>query len=44
MKIRLLGAALFHADEQTGMKKLIAPFGNFAYAPNTFVRLKLLLI
>ena len=34
MKIRSLGAELFHADGQTaGMTKLIVAFRNFANAP-----------
>jgi hypothetical protein len=33
VKIRLLGAELFHADWQTDMKQLIAAFRNFANAP-----------
>jgi hypothetical protein len=33
MKIRPLGAELFHADEQTEMAKLIVAFRNFAKAP-----------
>ena len=40
MKIRPLGAELFHADEQqqdrqTDMTKLTVAFGNFANAPET---------
>jgi len=41
MKIRLVGAELFHADgqtqtdRQTDMKKLIVAVCNFAYAPRT---------
>ena len=33
MKIRTLGAELFHADGQTDMKHLIVAFLNFAKAP-----------
>jgi hypothetical protein len=34
IKIRLVGAELFHADEQAkGMTKLIVAFRNFARAP-----------
>ena len=33
MKIRPEGAALFHADGQTGMTRLIVAFCNFANAP-----------
>jgi hypothetical protein len=33
MKIRLVGAELFHADGQTEMTKLIIAFRNFANAP-----------
>ena len=33
MKIRPLGAELFHADGQTDMTKLIAAFRNFVNAP-----------
>ena len=33
MKIRLVGAALFHADGQTDMTELIVGFGNFVNAP-----------
>ena len=33
MKIRLMGAELFHADGQTDMTKLIVAFRNFAKAP-----------
>ena len=33
MKIRPVGAELFHADGRTDMTKLIAPFRNFANAP-----------
>jgi hypothetical protein len=32
MKIREVGAELFHADGQTGMTKLIVVFQNFAKA------------
>jgi hypothetical protein len=34
MKIRPVGAELFHADGQTDMTKLIVAFRNFANAPN----------
>ena len=35
MKIRPIGAELFHAeDRRTDMTKLIAAFHNFANAPN----------
>ena len=34
MKIRSVGAELFHADGQTGMTKLMDAFRNFAKAPN----------
>jgi len=33
MKIRLVGAELFHADGQTDMTKLIVAFRNSANAP-----------
>jgi hypothetical protein len=33
MKIRPVGAELFHADERTDMMKLIAAFRNFSNAP-----------
>ena len=33
MKIRLVGAELFHADGRTDMTKLIVAFRNFAKAP-----------
>jgi hypothetical protein len=33
MKIRPLGAELFHADGQTDMTKLLHTFRNFANAP-----------
>jgi hypothetical protein len=33
MKIRSLGAVLFHAEGQTGLTKPIVTFGNFANAP-----------
>jgi len=33
MKIRQVGAELFHADGWTDMKKLIVAFRNFANAP-----------
>jgi hypothetical protein len=32
MKIRPVGAELFHAEVQTDMRKLIDVFRNFAYA------------
>jgi len=35
MKIRPVGAELFHADGQTDMTKLIVAFHNFANAPKT---------
>jgi hypothetical protein len=35
MKIRPVGAELFHADGQTDMTKLIVAFRNFANAPKT---------
>jgi hypothetical protein len=33
MKIRPVGAELFHADGRTDMTKLVAAFRNFANAP-----------
>ena len=33
MKIRLVGAELFHADRQTDMTKLIVTFRNFVKEP-----------
>ena len=33
IKIRSVGAELFHADRQTDMTKLIVAFRNFAKAP-----------
>ena len=33
MKMRTVGAELFHADEQTDMTKLIVAFHTFANAP-----------
>jgi hypothetical protein len=33
MKIRPVGAELFHADGRTDMTKLIVPFRNFVNAP-----------
>jgi hypothetical protein len=33
VKIRLMGAELFHADEQTAIKKLTVAFRNFAKVP-----------
>ena len=35
MKIRPVGAELFHADGQTDMTKLIVAFRNFVNAPKT---------
>jgi hypothetical protein len=35
MKIRSVGAELFHADRRTDMTKLIVAFRNFANAPKT---------
>jgi hypothetical protein len=35
MKIRVVGAELFHADGRTDMTKLIVTFRNFAIAPKT---------
>jgi hypothetical protein len=35
MKIRPVGAELFHADRRTDMTKLIVAFYNFANAPKT---------
>ena len=37
MKIRLLGAELLHADEQTDITKLIVALRKFAKAPKTVV-------
>jgi len=34
MKIRPMGAEVFHAGGKTGMAKLITAFLNFANAPN----------
>jgi len=34
MKIRPVGAELFHADGQTDMRKLLVAFHNFANTPN----------
>jgi hypothetical protein len=34
MKIRPVGAEVFHADGQTGMAKVRVAFRNFANAPN----------
>jgi len=34
MKIRLVGAELFHTDGRTDMTKLIVAFSNFAKVPN----------
>ena len=36
MKIRPVGAELFHADDQTDMTKLIVDFSNFSKAPKLF--------
>jgi hypothetical protein len=33
MKIRLVGAKVFHEDRRTDMKELIIAFRNFANAP-----------
>ena len=38
MKIRQLGAELFHADGQTDMTILIITFPNFANAPNNVLK------
>jgi len=35
MKIRSVGAELFHADGRTDMPKLIVAFRNFANVPKT---------
>ena len=35
MKTRPVGADLFHADEQTGVTKLIIAYRNFVNAPKT---------
>ena len=35
MKMRPVGAELFHTDRQTNMTKLTAAFRNFANAPKT---------
>jgi len=35
MKIRPVGAELFHADRRTDTEKLIVAFRNFANAPKT---------
>jgi hypothetical protein len=44
MKIRSVGAELFHADGrmggQTGMTKLIVAFHNFANAPKKSIKLR----
>jgi len=37
MKIRPVGAELFHADRQTDMTKLIVVFRNFAKTPTSRV-------
>ena len=34
MKIRPVGAKMFHADRRTDIKKLIVAFRNFANEPN----------
>jgi hypothetical protein len=34
MKLRQVGAELFHTDKETDMKKLIVAFHKFAKAPN----------
>jgi hypothetical protein len=39
MKIRLVGAELFHADGQTDMMKLIVAFSQFSNAPNNMFSL-----
>ena len=36
MKIRPVGADLFHADRRTDMTKLIAAFRDFSNAPKNF--------
>ena len=41
MKIRPVGAELFHADRQTDMTKLIVAFRNFAKAPKNSLMLSL---
>ena len=38
MKIRPLGAEMFHADGQTDMPKLIVAFGKLANAPKKLLR------
>jgi hypothetical protein len=38
IKIRPVGAELFHADGQTGMINLLVAFRNFANAPNNLKR------
>jgi hypothetical protein len=40
MKIRSVGAELFHANGQTDMTKLIVAFRDFANAPNTDIEIK----
>jgi len=40
MKIRPVGAELFHADGQTDITKLIIVFSNFATAPKNWTRQK----
>jgi hypothetical protein len=39
MKIRPVGAELFHADGQTYMTKLVFAFRNFANAPKKAIKL-----
>jgi hypothetical protein len=39
MKIRPVGAELFHADGRTDMTKLIVPFRNFVNAPKNVTTL-----
>ena len=41
MKIRPVGAELFHADGRTDMTKLIVDFRNFANAPKNWCANKL---
>jgi hypothetical protein len=41
MKIRLVGAELFHADRRTDMTKLIFAFRNFSYRPKNVINIKL---
>jgi len=40
MKIRLVGAELFHADGQTDVAKVIVAFRNFANAPKNYSLVK----